>query len=133
MNAVFADTSFWVALVSERDRHHELAVSLFSERLYPICTSTSVFTEFANYFAASTRRREVADFIRELLRDVITSVEEASSARFDEALELYEQRPDKNWSLTDCESFLIMDDNGISQALTADHHFEQAGFEILLK
>jgi predicted nucleic acid-binding protein len=46
---------------------------------------------------------------------------------------LYHLRPDKQWSLTDCISFLVMSEEGITEALTADHHFEQAGFVALLK
>jgi len=46
---------------------------------------------------------------------------------------MYQRRPDKNWSLTDCISFVVMQDHGITEALTGDHHFEQAGFVALLK
>ena len=53
--------------------------------------------------------------------------------QFDRALELYERRADKDWSLTDCLSFLVMEDRGIRDALTADHHFEQAGFRALMR
>ncbi len=52
---------------------------------------------------------------------------------FDEGLELYRQRPDKGWSLTDCISFIVMEREGLTEALTGDHHFEQAGFNILFK
>jgi len=48
-------------------------------------------------------------------------------------VELYAERPDKGWSLTDCISFVVMRQQGITQALTGDHHFEQAGFTALLK
>ena len=48
-------------------------------------------------------------------------------------IQLYETRPDKAWSLTDCMSFIVMRDGGLTEALTADHHFEQAGFTVLLK
>jgi predicted nucleic acid-binding protein len=52
---------------------------------------------------------------------------------FQEGLDLYERRPDKDWSLTDCISFVVMKKAGISDALTGDHHFEQAGFTAILK
>jgi hypothetical protein len=48
-------------------------------------------------------------------------------------VELYAERPDKGWSLTDCIFFVVMRQQGIIQALTGDHHFEQAGFSALLK
>ena len=56
-----------------------------------------------------------------------------SDVLFDEGIELYRRRPDKGWSLTDCISFVVMTDEGLSESLTADRHFEQAGFVALLK
>jgi predicted nucleic acid-binding protein len=50
-----------------------------------------------------------------------------------DGIQLYAQRPDKEWSLTDCISFVVMQQEGITEALTGDHHFEQAGFVALLK
>jgi uncharacterized protein len=60
---------------------------------------------------------------------IIASQRELLAAGFS----LYSQRPDKDWSLTDCISFVVMQREGITEALTGDHHFEQAGFSILLK
>src|SRR5262245_38611219 len=57
----------------------------------------------------------------------------ASAALFAKGLHLHEQRPDKEWSLTDCIWFVVLSDRGISRALTHDHHYEQAGFEALLR
>jgi hypothetical protein len=51
----------------------------------------------------------------------------------DQGVELYSERPDKGWSLTDCISFIVMRHHGVTQALTGDHHFEQAGFIALLR
>jgi hypothetical protein len=57
----------------------------------------------------------------------------ATQELFDRGVALYESRPDKEWSLTDCISFVVMADHGITEALTGDRHFEQAGFVALLK
>jgi predicted nucleic acid-binding protein len=57
----------------------------------------------------------------------------ADQTVLDRAVDLYQHRQDKGWSLTDCTSFLIMGDEGINDALTGDHHFEQAGFNVLLR
>jgi predicted nucleic acid-binding protein len=58
----------------------------------------------------------------------------ASSAEvFERGCELHACRPDKGWSLTDCISFVVMEERGIHEALTGDHHYEQAGFTALLK
>ncbi len=53
-------------------------------------------------------------------------------AGLDEGWMLYSQRPDKDWGLTDCISFAVMTQEGITQAFTSDRHFEQAGFTKLL-
>jgi predicted nucleic acid-binding protein len=68
----------------------------------------------------------------ELDRDADTTVIPASQELFDKGVELYDARPDKQWSLTDCISFVLMEQRGITEALTADRHFEQAGFVALL-
>jgi predicted nucleic acid-binding protein len=57
----------------------------------------------------------------------------ATAQLFDDGLELYRHRPDKDWSLTDCIPFMVMQQRGIVEAFTGDHHFEQAGFVALLK
>jgi hypothetical protein len=60
------------------------------------------------------------------------TVVNADRALFEAGLDLYDKRPDKDWSLTDCISFLVMQRDQIDQALTADRHFRQAGFSTLL-
>ena len=57
---------------------------------------------------------------------------DATSELFERGLALYNARPDKEWSLTDCISFVVMADEGLTDALTGDRHFEQAGFTALL-
>jgi hypothetical protein len=52
---------------------------------------------------------------------------------FDARVALYGERMDKDWPLTDCISFVVMQREGITDALTGDRHFEQAGFVPLLK
>jgi predicted nucleic acid-binding protein len=79
---------------------------------------------------ASTR---AATFIRKFHAFSFAEVVAPSQSQFGNPLALYDQRPDKSWSLTDCISFQIMEDRGISAALTGDHHFEQAGFVALLQ
>ena len=83
--------------------------------------------------ARSKSRHLVASFIRDLQADPRIDIVPASAAAIEAGLRFYEQHGDKEWSLTDCISFQAMRRESIQQALTADHHFEQAGFEILLK
>ena len=83
---------------------------------------------------ASPEQRHVFVILLEQLKaDPNTTIVLPTSGLFDAGCDLYSQRPDKGWSLTDCISFAAMRQNGIFQALTADHHFEQAGFTVLLK
>jgi len=133
MNAISADTSFFVALLSRRDIHHATADRFSREFGGDMLTTQWVLLEVANYFAASTHRAVATRFIDSILSDRRFECVEVSAALFTSAWQLYRARPDKSWSLTDCLSFDIMNRRLVTQALTADHHFEQAGFEILLK
>ena len=65
--------------------------------------------------------------------DPYTEVVPETTDLFKEGLKLYSSRPDKGWSLTDCLSFVVMKERGILDALTSDHHFNQAGFHALLR
>jgi predicted nucleic acid-binding protein len=133
MKPLFADTSFFVAVLNERDVFHSLADQLSRQFSGPVITSHWILLELANYFAARQKRSLVPVFIDSLLSDPMMQCEPANAPAFTQGLELYRQRPDKTWSLTDCLSFQIMQRLAISQVLSSDHHFEQAGFEILLK
>lgn len=136
MRAVFADTSYWIALLSSEDSLHKKARAL-SESLETIrvITSEMVLTEFLNDSSDSgaVLRRTAALMIRGLRRRAEVLIVPQTSIQFQEALALYEQRDDKRWSLTDCASFQIMRRDRMTQALTYDHHFEQAGFQALLR
>ena len=70
---------------------------------------------------------------RDLQQQEKLTIIPASRELLDEGLNLYEDRPDKEWSLTDCISFVVMQREGLTEALTGDKHFEQAGFVSLLK
>ena len=135
MRRVFADTSYWIALVNPRDQLHAKAVSvtqqLFSVR---ILTSEMVLTEVLNSFSDSgPLRRAVGSMVERLQsnRDVI--IVPQTSQQFENALRRYKQAADKSWSLTDCASFEVMAGEQIQAALTHDQHFAQAGFEALLR
>ena len=131
MNAVFADTFFYQALLDERDRSHGHALAQ-SKVKRTILTTEFVLLELGN---ACARAEDHADFlallagIRASPRTRIISLDPRLLQR---GLDLFAGRADKNWSLTDCISFVVMQDEGISEALTGDGHFEQAGFKALL-
>ena len=88
--------------------------------------------ELANSLARS-KRGGFIDTLNVLRSDGNVIITESSDRAFDAGIDLYRIRPDKDWSLTDCISFVVMEEHGITDALTGDHHFEQAGFRALLK
>jgi len=89
--------------------------------------------EVADALATSECRARVREFVFHLRRTAACEIIPASRELFDRALELYHQHIDKEWTLTDCRSVLVMRERGLIDVLTADHHFEQAGFNALLK
>ena len=133
MNGVFADTSFYVAFVSPDDRWDHRAVLLAREHTRRIVATEQVLTEAGNWFARTGDRRVFLDLLESIRGDPKTTVVWSDRPLFDEGLRLYAGRRYKEWSLTDCISFVVMNRYGLTEAFTIDHHFEQAGFTALLR
>lgn len=136
MKTLFSDTGYWVALLNPLDSLHEAAKEVSkAQGQFLTVTSEAVLAELLNYFAerGDLFRSAAATLVRTLQNDPNTVVVPATSMLFRLALQLYIERQDKGWSLTDCMSFCIMKERGISEALTPDHHYEQAGFIALIK
>ena len=93
----------------------------------------SFLAEFANFLAESKARSQVAPFLEELRRDSRFEIVIVDGVLFWDGVEFYNDRADKEWGLIDCISFMLMDRRSIRDALSADHHFAQVGFRILLK
>jgi len=133
MSQVFADAFYFIARFNRRDQHHEKALSLSLSPLVHLITTEWVLLEVADGLANSEVRPRIRDIIRSLRQSPASEVVPVSSGFLDEALDLYDQHRDKQWTLTDCTSFIVMRERGITEALTGDRHFEQAGFIALLK
>jgi hypothetical protein len=133
MTTIFADTSFYVAMLSPRDRLHPKALEFLRGYAGRTITTEQVLTETGNWSAASGDRDAFLALLESIRADAKATVVWSDRATFEAGLRLYAARPDKQWSLTDCISFVVMKDRGITEALTADHHFEQAGFKALLR
>jgi predicted nucleic acid-binding protein len=133
MKTVFADAFYFVGLINRGDQHHAKVVAAARQLRGTMLTTEWILAEFADALAESASRRLVPQFVRELEQDSNVRISRASTDLFRRGLALFEQRPDKDWSLTDCISFVVMKDEGIDEALTGDQHFEQAGFVALLK
>jgi predicted nucleic acid-binding protein len=131
---LFADAFYWVALLNPGDAFHARIAS-FSCALGTtrVVTTDEVLTEVLNWFAGKGPywRGKAATLIRDLRSDPDVEVLPQSRADFDAALAVYEARPDKGYSLTDCRSMVALRALGVTDVLTNDHHFSQEGFTIL--
>lgn len=136
MSLVFADAGYWIALWSPRDALHPRATAL-AETLAAtgVVTTRLVLVETLDAMAGmgEFRRRFATRMIGRLEADPTIEIVPATEAQFRTALERYAARPDQRWGLTDCASFLVMEERGITEALAYDRDFEQAGFVALLR
>jgi uncharacterized protein len=133
--AVFLDTVGLIALLNEDDSLHDKACEAFAaigRSARNVVTTNLVLCEVGNGLARTSLRREVGDLIRELDSDPLAVVIHVSREQFEDGVQLYLTRPDKQWGLIDCISFTTMKTLGLREAFTADHHFEQAGLRVLL-
>jgi predicted nucleic acid-binding protein len=136
MTLIFADTSYWIALLSPRDTLHNKALSVSAKfSSARIITSEMVLVELLNSFSeADSRSRNAAARLAEDLRATTrVRVVAQTPEQFEAALQQYKRADDKNWSITDCASFQIMERERIRSAFTYDKHFSQAGYETLLR
>ncbi len=136
MERVFADTGYWIALLNPRDELHQKATNTsHSYHATQIVTSEMVLAELLNSFSdyGPRLRRAAARAVESLREDSQVVIVSQSTQLFEKALRRYSDMADKSWSLTDCASFVIMDEEHLTAALTHDRHFAQAGFQTLLR
>ena len=130
---IFLDTSYFVALAMPADALHATALK-WSECLSgPFLTTEFVLLEVVNMLSGVGRRAKAHALLESLANNSNIRVERASSKLFHLGLRLHANRPDKSWSLTDCISFEVMRGAALTDALTYDQDFEQAGFRPLLR
>jgi predicted nucleic acid-binding protein len=129
----FADTFYFLALLNSDDQANAAAVRWASKPSGPLISTYWVLTEVADAMSAPANRHSALTLISGLRRNPTVEILPPDLDLFDHGLDLYARRPDKAWSLTDCISFVVMTDRGLTEALTGDHHFEQAGFRALLR
>jgi predicted nucleic acid-binding protein len=133
MTPVFADTSFYFAALNPGDVWHGAAIKVSRDLLRTVVTSEFVLLELGNALSRTSGRRLFVDLVNELRADPEVVIVPASEALWAAGFDLYRRRPDKDWSMIDCTSFVVMGDRALADALTSDRHFEQAGFHMLLK
>jgi predicted nucleic acid-binding protein len=132
MKPAFLDTQYLLALVNPDDQWHDRALDAAGTRR-PLVTTDAVLVEVADALCQRQHRAVAVQVVEELRADPDVECVGVDRALLDGGFELYRGRPDKDWSLTDCVSFALMTARGIDDALTADRHFEQAGFRALLR
>ena len=133
MKTLFADTYFFLALLNANDEAHESAKQACSQPGQRLVTTAWVVNEVADGLARVTNRSGVINFLNALKNDPEVEIIVPSRELFEAGVDLYSRHSNKEWTLTDCISFVAMKEERISEALTGDHHFEQAGFKALLK
>jgi hypothetical protein len=136
VNEVFLDTAFAIALSSSGDDFHSVALDLADElETSPsrIVTTTAVLMEIGNALSKQRYRPAAVDLLLSLENDPRVEIVPVSGDLYEEAFKLFSERTDKEWGLVDCVSFVVMRDRKISDALTSDDHFRQAGFNALMR
>ena len=131
MNEVFADAFYYIALSNRADQYHAAAMKATRELTQRIVTTQWVLLEVADALSAPEIRGRTHALLMWIAADPQTTIV-ADVPWYDRGLALFGNREDKEWSLTDCISFEVMTERGITDALTGDHHFVQAGFRALL-
>jgi predicted nucleic acid-binding protein len=134
MKTIFADTFYWVALINNRDNwHHQVVSKTRQLQQVRILTTDEVFIEVLNNLAGygTSVRQRTLHLIEGLQKNPNLMILPQSHQSFELGLELYKQRSDKGYSLTDCISMQVMKQRNITEVLTHDKHFTQEGFMIL--
>lgn len=130
---LFIDTVFIQALFNKGDQYHTKAMALLPRvrNASEVWVTEAVLTEVANALSGVNRTAAV-QFIQQCYHTANIQVVSVDTQLLNRALQLYEARPDKTWGLTDCISFIVMQEQGLTNAVTADRDFVQAGYRALM-
>lgn len=128
MKRLFADAFFFLALWNRHDFFHRRVVGFLGGFQGSLVTTRWVLMEVADGLADTRKRLSIKSGFEKLEASPIVKVIGFSEPLYQSGLALYAERPDKAWSLTDCISFVVMEQENLREALTGDRHFAQAGF-----
>ena len=132
----FLDTSYAIALSSPADAYHQKALVIAKElkaSKTPLVTTRAIILEIGNALSKPKHRSQSIKLLSSLENDKTVTIVPISETLYKKAFHLYCQRKDKNWGIVDCISFIVMTERSITEALTTDIHFQQAGFQALLR
>lgn len=135
MKKVFVDTSGWLAVLVSSDTHHKSAVEIYLELLtlgHDLVTHDGILLEIGNALSGLKTRDIALNLIEKISNSHRIELVPFTPILLKAGWRLYSERPDKDWGIVDCVSFVVMEQFRINDALTADRHFEQAGFIKLL-
>jgi uncharacterized protein len=133
---LFLDTSYVIALSSSGDRFHDRAIRLadwIETSNTHMVTTRAVMVEIGNALSKERYRQAAVMLLNSLEADPKVEIVPLTEELYSQAFELYRERPDKDWGLTDCISFTVMQERGITKSLTTDEHFQQAGLRAILR
>jgi hypothetical protein len=136
MKRLFLDSAFSIALAAPNDQYHAQAVSLaehIESEDMQLITTRAVVLEIGNALAKQRYRQAAIALLEALEADPRVEIVPVSEQLCRRGFQLYHNRDDKGWGLTDCVSFVVMQEQGLTEALTPDEHFQQAGFRALLR
>lgn len=136
MKAVFVDSLYWIAIVKPNDGWAAAAkAARESVGQAVLVTTDEVLTEFLAALSRGgpTLRQQAVKMVRAIMANPNVNVVPQTRDGFSKGLERYEQRDDKDYSLTDCISMNVMDEQSLKEVLTNDHHFQQEGFTVLIQ
>jgi uncharacterized protein len=132
MKETFADTFYFLAILNPRDQAHHLAQEAVQKLEGRLVTTDYVLIEVADAMSRPQDRPRFLKLMEALAGDPDVDIVAGNSQLLSQGVDLFRNRPDKNWPLTDCLSFIVMGQRGMNDALTGDEHFRQAGFNPLL-
>jgi hypothetical protein len=131
VSTVFADAWFYLAVLDAGDHSHDAATDYLRGFDGDILTTRWVLVEVANGLSSPRFRARVPALLASVEENRRVRIVEDSDALYEAGRALFDARPDKEWSMTDCISFVVMEREELREALTGDRHFEQAGFVAL--
>lgn len=133
---VFLDTAYAIALANAKDQFHEKAVAVARQlrtQETKLVTTRAVLLEIGNALSGQRFRPAAVQLLDALEADPTVGIVTLTDGLYSQAFNLYRTRPDKEWGLVDCLSFVVMQERKLTSALTTDMHFQQAGFRVLLR
>ncbi len=130
IQSIFVDTGAWYATMVRKDRDHEAAKYFLENHTLPLITSDYVMDETVTLLLSRVGHSYAVRFLDMLQTSQRTRLIYLTPTQITTAASLFRERSDKEWSFTDCSSFVLMQEYQIQTAFAFDEHFKQAGFQI---